>query len=94
MQLTNDQLNEDIERLLDEAMLDQAQEEKLEREFSRLYPIITREDRLERIGEDLVAYFMGRGHRGKAIFVAIDKATAVKMYYNDMRGSGHQIQRS
>ena len=80
VQLTNDQLNEDMEHLLDEAMLDQSQEEKLEREFSRQYHIITREDRLEKIAEDMVAHFMGRGHRGKAMFVAIDKATAVKMY--------------
>jgi type I restriction enzyme R subunit len=80
VQLTNEQLNEDMERLLDDAMLDQAQEEKLERKFSRQYHIITREDRLDKIAEDMVAHFMGRGHRGKAMFVAIDKATAAKMY--------------
>ncbi len=80
VQLTNEQLNQDMERLLDKAMLDQAQEEKLEREFSRKYQIITREDRLEKIAADMVAHFIGRGHRGKAMFVAIDKAIAVKMY--------------
>lgn len=80
VQLTNEQLNDDMEQLLDDAMLDQAQEEKLEREFSRQYHIITRDDRLEKIAEDLVAHFMGRGHRGKAMFIAIDKATAVTMY--------------
>jgi type I restriction enzyme R subunit len=35
LQLTNAQLNRDMERLLEEAELDEAQEAKLEREFSR-----------------------------------------------------------
>ena len=37
-------------------------------------------ERLEAIAEDIVSHFMGRGHRGKAMVVSIDKATAVKMY--------------
>ena len=56
------------------------QEEQLEREFGREYHLITRDERLETIAEDLVAHFVGRGFRGKAMFVAIDKATAVRMY--------------
>lgn len=80
LQLTNQDLNEDMERLLEEAELDEEQEEKVEREFSREYHLITREDRLEKIAEDIVAHFMGRGHQGKAMVVSIDKATAVRMY--------------
>jgi len=80
VQLTNENLNEDMERLLEEAELDEEQEKKVEREFSREYHIITREDRLERIAEDIVAHFMARGQRGKAMVVSIDKATAVRMY--------------
>jgi len=48
--------------------------------FSRQYQLITREDRLEAIAEDIVEHFMGRGYRGKAMVVCIDKATAVRMY--------------
>jgi len=80
MQLTNDNLNQDMERLLEEAELDEEQEKKLEREFGREYHLITRDDRLEKIADDLVAHFAGRGYQGKAMVVSIDKATAVRMY--------------
>ena len=80
MELTNEQLNEDIEGILEAAELDETQESRLEREFSMQYQIITREERLEVIAEDIVSHFMGRGYRGKAMVILIDKATAVKMY--------------
>ena len=80
LQLTNENLNEDMERLLEEAELDEEQEKKLEREFAREYHLITRDDRLEKVAEDIVAHFTNRGYRGKAMVVCIDKATAVKMY--------------
>ena len=80
LQLTNEELNEDIENVVEEAMLDEEQERKLEREFSREYHLITRDDRLEKIAQDIVAHFIGRGYAGKAMVVSIDKATAVRMY--------------
>lgn len=80
VQLTNENLNEDMERLLDEAMLDEDQEAKLERLFAREYQIITRNDRLEEVAKDVVSHFMGRGFHGKAMMISIDKTTAVKMY--------------
>jgi len=80
VQLTNEDLNKDLESLLEAAELDEDQEKKLEREFGREYHIITREDRLDAIAKDLVTHFTGRGYRGKAMMVCIDKATAVRMY--------------
>ncbi len=80
LQLTNVNLNVDMERLLEEAELDEDQEAKLEREFAREYHLVTREDRLETIAEDIVKHFTGRGFQGKAMVVCIDKATAIKMY--------------
>ena len=80
VQLTNADLNRDLETLLEAAELDEDQEKKLEREFGREYHIITREDRLEAIAKDVVRHFVGRGYRGKAMMVCIDKATAVRMY--------------
>jgi len=71
---------DEMDRLLEEAELDEAQEKKLEREFSREYHLITRDDRLEKIAEDIVEHFTERGQLGKGIVVGIDKATAVKMY--------------
>ena len=80
VQLTNEQLNEDMQRLLEEAELDDAQEAMLAREFSREYQVITRDDRLERVAEDIVDHFINRGYQGKAMVVSIDKLTTVRMY--------------
>ncbi|KPX51270.1 type I restriction endonuclease subunit R [Pseudomonas ficuserectae] len=80
MQLINDNLNEDMAALLEEAELDENQERKVEQLFAREYHLITREDRLEAIAKDLVTHFVGRGYQGKAMMVCIDKATAVRMY--------------
>lgn len=80
LQLINEDFNEDIEQILEDAELDAAQEAKIEREFGREYHLITRDERLETIARDIVKHFMGRGYRGKAMVISIDKATAVKMY--------------
>ena len=80
VQLTNQDLDRDLEQLLEAAELDPDQEKKIEREFAREYHIITREDRLEAIAQDVVTHFTGRGYRGKAMMICIDKATAVRMY--------------
>src|SRR5438128_9243629 len=45
LQLTNENLNEDMEALLEQAELDEDQERLLEREFGREYHLITREER-------------------------------------------------
>jgi len=78
----NDQdiFREELQRVIDEGELDPDQESKLEREFAKEYHLITRDDRLEKVAEDIVAHFMGRGYLGKAMVVCIDKATAVRMY--------------
>jgi type I restriction enzyme R subunit len=80
LQLANENFKEDLENLIDQAELDEEQQEKLEREFAREYHLITRDDRLEKIAEDLVTHFMGREQGGKAMVVSIDRLTAVKMY--------------
>ena len=80
MQLINPDLNEDIYNAIDDAMLDESQEEKLTREFAREYHVITREDRLNTVAEDIVNHFVNRGYEGKAMVVCIDKFTTVKMY--------------
>ena len=80
LQLINDDLNDDMMEIVDKAELDDRQEEKLQQEFSKQYHLITRIQRLETIATDLVHHFTNRGYKGKAMFVAIDKATAVRMY--------------
>ncbi len=80
LQLINEDFNEDVEKLLEEAELDEAQEKKLEQVISKEYHLITRDERLEAIAKDVVAHFTGRGFPGKAMMICIDKATAVRMY--------------
>jgi type I site-specific restriction-modification system R (restriction) subunit len=80
LQLVNPDLNEDIYGLIEAAELDPEQEAKLERELSRQYHILTRDDRLETVAQDIVRHFLGRGFVGKAMVVSIDKATALKMH--------------
>ncbi|QGT78918.1 HsdR family type I site-specific deoxyribonuclease [Guyparkeria halophila] len=80
LQLINKNLDEDLADLLERAELNEEQEKKVEKAFAREYHLITRNDRLEAIAEDLVHHFTGRGHQGKAMMVCIDKATAVRMY--------------
>jgi len=80
LQLTNEQLNEDMAALLEAAELDEEQEKKLERTFAKEYHLITRNKRLETIAKDIVQHFMGRGMMGKAMIVCIDRFTAVRMF--------------
>jgi type I restriction enzyme, R subunit len=80
LQLANENFKEDLEALVDAAELDDEQEKKLEREFAREYHLITRDDRLEKVAEDLVSHFMGRKQSGKGMVICIDKVTAVRMY--------------
>ena len=80
LQLTNENLDEDMQRLLEDAELDAEQEKLIERQFARQYQLIVRPERLDAIAKDIVRHFVGRGYRGKAMMVCIDKATAVSMY--------------
>jgi type I restriction enzyme R subunit len=80
LQLVNPDLNEDIYNLIEAAELDPDQEAKLQRELGRQYHILTRDDRLETVAQDIVRHFLGRGFVGKAMVISIDKATALKMH--------------
>jgi type I restriction enzyme, R subunit len=91
LQLINEQLNEDMEKLLESAELDEAQEKKLEREFAREYHLITRDDRLDTVAKDIVEHFTGRGFQGKGMVICVDKATAVRMHDKVRKYWGEKI---
>jgi len=80
LQLTNENFDEELEELLNEAALDEAQEKAVSRRFSQQLQLIKRPQRLEEIAVDLVAHFANRGFLGKGMYVAIDKETAVRMH--------------
>lgn len=80
LQLTNENFDEELDELLDAAALDEAQEKAVSRRFSQQLQLIKRHKRLEEIAVDLVEHFANRGFRGKGMYVAIDKETAVRMH--------------
>jgi type I restriction enzyme R subunit len=80
LQLVNDQFADELAKLLEDAELDEDAEGQLARRFGQQYVLLTRPERLRRVARDLVAHFVGRGFTGKAMYVGLDKATAVRMY--------------
>jgi len=76
----NPEIQKDLEKVMDFYELTTDEEEKLEQEFSTFYHLITREDRLNKVAEDIVSHFTTRGYNGKAMVVSIDKKTAVRMH--------------
>lgn len=80
LQIVNDEFADELTALLEEAELDDDAETRLGRRFGREYALITRPERLRTVARDLVRHFVGRGFSGKAMYVGIDKAAAVRMH--------------
>lgn len=80
LKIDNPKLNDEMTSILENENLDENQEAKLKRLFSRNYPVLTAPKRLRAIAKDLVWHFNERGYQGKAMLVALDKPTAVKMH--------------
>lgn len=80
--LKNPAINEQMRAILDSESddLDSDQRSSVERLFAREYPILTAKKRLNDIAKDVVWHFCNRGYKGKGMFIALDKLTAVKMY--------------
>ncbi|EIL8370200.1 type I restriction endonuclease subunit R [Vibrio alginolyticus] len=80
LDIENPDLDHRMAEIINNEDLDTDQVAKLRREFARDYPILTSDDRLDKIAKDLVWHFNDRGYQGKAMYVALDKPTAVRMY--------------
>lgn len=80
LRLENPKLDDEMSAIIENEDLDADQQKKLERLFSKNYPVLTAETRLRAIAKDLVWHFNERGYQGKGMLVAIDKPTAVRMY--------------
>lgn len=78
--IQNEDLSEEFYQILEDENLDDAQQAKLENKFSAEIEVIKRDDRLEKIAQDIIAHFPDRGYLGKGMVVSLDKFTAVKMY--------------
>lgn len=74
-------INERIAEKLEELEIEGIDvEQRLQREMSRDYHVITANKRLIRIARDFVDYYSTNWETGKAMFVCIDKLTCVKMH--------------
>lgn len=91
LQLASENFSEEFQSIVDDAALDEDQEKALRRNFGREYHLITRDERLERVADDLVEHFLGRGFFGKALVVSIDKAATVRMYDKVKKRFGERI---
>jgi type I restriction enzyme R subunit len=81
LQVATKDLNEKIAaKLEDLEIADQDVAERLENELKRDYHVITSPDRLDKIARDFVVHYSTQWETGKAMFVCIDKITAVRMH--------------
>lgn len=80
--LKNPEINEQIRSIIESEAeyLDSDQQKKLEDLIAREYPILTAKPRLDAIAKDVVWHFCNRGYKGKGMYIALDKLTAVRMY--------------
>ncbi len=80
--LKNPVINDQIRAVIDAESedLESDQRSRVEQLFAREYPILTARKRLDAIAKDAVWHFCNRGYKGKGMFIALDKLTAVRMY--------------
>ena len=77
--IQNENLSDEFYQILEDENLDDNQQAKLEKEFSKEIEVVKRDDRLETIARDIVYHFPRRGYLGKGMVVSVDKYTSVKM---------------
>jgi type I restriction enzyme R subunit len=72
-------LNDRIAKAIETAELTPEKEDLLERLMGNDYPVITADDRLDKIAEDFVEHCATRWQSGKSMFVCVDKITCARM---------------
>ena len=78
--LENDFLDDDVVDIIEDENLNEDETRLLENSSSRILEVIKREDRIDKIAQDIAHHFPRRGFLGKGMVVSVDKFTAVKMY--------------
>ena len=78
--LTNDWLDTDVDKIVEDENLNDREKELLENSSSRIIEVIKRDERLEKIAQDIAHHFPRRGFLGKGMVVSVDKYTTVRMY--------------
>ena len=89
VQNVNEELMEQAAEIVDKHDIDDEAKKRLDREYSTLVEVVTREDRLDEIAQHIVKHFpqrlnvkdeYGKQKPMKAMVISINKFTAVKMY--------------
>ncbi|HEV2173117.1 MAG TPA: type I restriction endonuclease subunit R, partial [Nitrospira sp.] len=80
LKIDNPTFADDLMAIVEEADLDESQERQLATMLGQQYELITRDDRLDAVANDIVEHFLGRGFPGKGLVVSIDKVTAVRTF--------------
>ena len=78
--LENDFLDDDVVDIIEDENLNEDEARLLENASSRILEVIKREDRIDKIAQDIAHHFPRRGFLGKGMVVSVDKYTTVKMY--------------
>ena len=78
--LENDFLDDDVLDIIEDENLNEDEARLLENSSSRILEVIKREDRIDKIAQDIAHHFPRRGFLGKGMVVSVDKYTTVKMY--------------
>ena len=78
--LDNDWLDTDVDQIVEDEDLNEREKDLLENSSSRIIEVIKRDERLEKIAQDIAHHFPRRGFLGKGMVISVDKFTAVKMY--------------
>lgn len=79
--LSAEGLNEKLAEAIEEAEVSDADvAAKLENELKREYHVVTAEKRLRHVAKDFATHYSTNWETGKAMFVSIDKITAVRMH--------------
>lgn len=78
--LHNPEITDRILDAIEQADMDESQQEKLEAEFAKEIHLMTAEPRLRSIARDFVGHYSDLWTSGKAMFVCLNKVTCVRMY--------------
>ncbi len=80
IEIINQDFQEEMTEILEGAMLDERQEQRIVEQYARGENYVVKSERLDLITADIVRHFMNRGYMGKALVVSINKITAVRTY--------------
>ena len=75
-----DCFNEEMNKIIEESLIDENEEVKLSRKFSNIEKIIRNKLRQKQIAINLIDHFLNRGFLGKAMYVAYNKPAAIEMF--------------